>query len=548
MTGAPRSDEASKRAFISYSRSESVLVDELADRLNHAGVDTWIDYLHLVPGSSWSDQIDRGIDESDVIVVVVSPRAVESSHVVNEFDRGIAAGKRVILAIAEPTPLPSHLDECEWVDVRTRFHSATRWLADAIVTGTAMQTGRPPESGFRAPLRVWLTFLVSIVAAIGSLLAVWTVVLPVILVSLPARILRRASFAYTDVRNALLALPLASLFSLRALRRRNPGSDDLAFVLAVILLVVTLAALSTWLLLRSGACRRWCKPSAARPLRRSKALSAGDSLVYQRSPEPLRYRIDVAPEDEAYAQRIESRLAKFGHERTQEHDSGLALRIVSRFSDTSPMGMGAKTLPIIISEPDRIAEDLARTQWIDLRRGLDRSALKAIGHLLDRPEALLRRIGSPPPHNQRVLPRGVGGIYLSLWVGIFAVAGYLALGIVSLRSEVFDLDPLRAFARVALVALLAVGMSRLISSIRNRQPCRSPATQLFVFAIGIWLVAYGPFDPLEDPLLSEQAVDGSMFNDLQATVPSFLLFYFWVFRSTALRRWIPARGRRTTNR
>ena len=57
--------------FMSYSRREVGFVDQLTSRLEKEGFRAWLDYRSLVPGSPWKEQIERGLDESEVILLVV---------------------------------------------------------------------------------------------------------------------------------------------------------------------------------------------------------------------------------------------------------------------------------------------------------------------------------------------------------------------------------------------------------------------------------------------------------------------------------------------
>ena len=74
-----------KNIFISYSRREIGFVDSLVDKLEDDGHQVWLDYRSLIPGTPWRDQIHKGIDEADVILLVVSKASLSSQNVEVEW-------------------------------------------------------------------------------------------------------------------------------------------------------------------------------------------------------------------------------------------------------------------------------------------------------------------------------------------------------------------------------------------------------------------------------------------------------------------------------
>ena len=152
-------------------------------------------------------------------------------------------------------------------------------------------------SGFRAPPQVWLAFFASIGVAAASLVAFWTVVLPLVLVPLPMHILRR-SFNYTNVRNALIALPFGVWATDVVIAGPNGATETVVGTPAVA--VALLAGLAVFLVIRSELFRRWAKPVATRP-RRMRAKDVKDA----QQPVPVRYAVDAAPEDRAYAKSVD---------------------------------------------------------------------------------------------------------------------------------------------------------------------------------------------------------------------------------------------------
>jgi hypothetical protein len=73
------------KIFMSYSRRELGFVDDVVSKLEAKGYDVWLDYRVLIPGSPWKEQIDKGLNESDTVLLVVSKAALASKYVALEW-------------------------------------------------------------------------------------------------------------------------------------------------------------------------------------------------------------------------------------------------------------------------------------------------------------------------------------------------------------------------------------------------------------------------------------------------------------------------------
>src|ERR1044071_7031946 len=98
-----------KNIFMSYSRREVGFVDDLVLYLEKAGHQVWLDYRSLIPGRPWQDQIYEGIQNADVILLVVSKASLSSQNVAVEWRRVLQENKRIILLVFEAVTLPKEL-------------------------------------------------------------------------------------------------------------------------------------------------------------------------------------------------------------------------------------------------------------------------------------------------------------------------------------------------------------------------------------------------------------------------------------------------------
>ena len=66
--------------FVSYSRQDSPFTDSLLDELEDRGFNVWVDYASLTPAKPWLEQLCQGIEEADVVLLVVSKGVMASEY------------------------------------------------------------------------------------------------------------------------------------------------------------------------------------------------------------------------------------------------------------------------------------------------------------------------------------------------------------------------------------------------------------------------------------------------------------------------------------
>lgn len=92
-----------KNIFISYSRHDRTLAERLARDLHDAGLNVWIDFRRIRTGEQWREAIFEGIDQSDIMVVCLSPSAVESEWVRREILMAFSHDKLVLPIMLQDT-------------------------------------------------------------------------------------------------------------------------------------------------------------------------------------------------------------------------------------------------------------------------------------------------------------------------------------------------------------------------------------------------------------------------------------------------------------
>lgn len=393
--------------FISYSRREVSFVDELARHLEGNDWHVWLDYRSIVPGKSWKEQIYQGLQDSHIVLLVVSKASIASKNVEMEWQPVLQEkDKRIILVIFEPVDLPPELEKYEWVDFRGNYEKALEELKRQL--RQPEQEEHPvPETGFKVPLVVWASFFLAIFISVLSLGALWTLFIPFLLLPLPIQIMRR-SFQYLPVQASLIMLPFAlyltSSFSV---------DFDVIDALELLTWISIPFVLAMVLLLRSKGMQRWGKPEAVSP------VTASRVQMELPMPAPIKFFVDHAPQDGKIAEAIRNEFTSAGHQEVKQASSAAAVfTLISRFKNDSAVDCEKHVVyPVIVQSNANVSRQIARIQWLDFRTGVRN--LGAAARLLPEPLKLLQAICIRPMGNQIVMPAPI--LYLTYYIAFLAI-------------------------------------------------------------------------------------------------------------------------------
>ncbi len=71
------------RLFISYSRKDIDAVRKLTQAFSDQGMECWVDWEDIPPTVDWWQEVEKGIEESDIFVFNISPDSVGSPRYAN---------------------------------------------------------------------------------------------------------------------------------------------------------------------------------------------------------------------------------------------------------------------------------------------------------------------------------------------------------------------------------------------------------------------------------------------------------------------------------
>jgi hypothetical protein len=98
------------QVFVSYSRRDGREVSAIANELKEAGHKVWLDKSTIQGGARWQEEIVRGIESTDVFVVMLSPYAVRSENVEREIGLAYTASKTILPVMLHRAEIPARLE------------------------------------------------------------------------------------------------------------------------------------------------------------------------------------------------------------------------------------------------------------------------------------------------------------------------------------------------------------------------------------------------------------------------------------------------------
>jgi len=104
--------------FISYSRKDTEFARRLTESFVAQNMETWVDWEDIPPTVDWMKEIERGIEEADIFVFIVSPDSICSSVCAEEVAHAIKNGKRITPVVAREVDMkeaPATLTHLNWI-------------------------------------------------------------------------------------------------------------------------------------------------------------------------------------------------------------------------------------------------------------------------------------------------------------------------------------------------------------------------------------------------------------------------------------------------
>ncbi len=156
--GPPNQTALMHDVFISYASQDAAVAQKACSALEVPGFRCWIAPRDVVPGTLYADGIVGAIDESRILVLILSKDAVASAHVGKELERATSKRHPIIALRLDTAPLTRafeyFLNESQWIEVNANgSDAAIAQLVGAVGRHLAPGSAAALTAGAQAPAR-----------------------------------------------------------------------------------------------------------------------------------------------------------------------------------------------------------------------------------------------------------------------------------------------------------------------------------------------------------------------------------------------------------
>ena len=128
----------SAEVFVSYSSQDHAQVSKIIERLRKAGVSVWMDEGGIDAATLWSEAIVEAINESKVLIMMVSKHSTDSANVVKEVMLASESSKTILPVYLEPADIPTRLKyQLTGIQHSEAYSLAPDELLDELLRGLA---------------------------------------------------------------------------------------------------------------------------------------------------------------------------------------------------------------------------------------------------------------------------------------------------------------------------------------------------------------------------------------------------------------------------
>jgi hypothetical protein len=152
------------------------MAQKVCSALEAAGIACWIAPRNIVPGTIYADGIVHAIDESAILVLILSAQAIASAHVGREIERAVSRRHPIVALRIDAAPLTAafeyFLNQSQWIEgdgsdaaIAQLVSAVGQHLSAGAATSTPNSSQASPAHLKAAmPRRAWV--IAAIIAAV----------------------------------------------------------------------------------------------------------------------------------------------------------------------------------------------------------------------------------------------------------------------------------------------------------------------------------------------------------------------------------------------
>lgn len=123
--------------FVSYSRKDLDIAEKVVNALTKDNLEPWIDWKSIPKGETFEIEIQRGIEEADIFLFLVSPNSVQSDWCNKEIAHAVKNGKRIlpiVISDADPEVILPEISKRNWIFCREGMGEFNRAIEETRKT------------------------------------------------------------------------------------------------------------------------------------------------------------------------------------------------------------------------------------------------------------------------------------------------------------------------------------------------------------------------------------------------------------------------------
>ncbi len=127
-----------KHIFVSYTRSDNAIAQQIVTALDQAGLQPWIDTREIKPGDSFLEKMNEGLGEASYVLLLLSRDSLESQWVQREWLSTLAGRATVLIPVLlDDSEIPPLLRDIVHFDLRGKISTGVEKIVEFFLNETS---------------------------------------------------------------------------------------------------------------------------------------------------------------------------------------------------------------------------------------------------------------------------------------------------------------------------------------------------------------------------------------------------------------------------
>ncbi|NER24799.1 MAG: TIR domain-containing protein [Symploca sp. SIO1C2] len=122
------------QVFLSYATQDRAIMEKIRNSLRRESITVWTNLTDIQTGEDFGEAINRGIEQADNLVYLLSPESINSTYCQQELDLAVSLNKRIIPVLVketEPNTIPEVLRQLQYIDLTDNVKEEDYWLDES---------------------------------------------------------------------------------------------------------------------------------------------------------------------------------------------------------------------------------------------------------------------------------------------------------------------------------------------------------------------------------------------------------------------------------